>query len=99
MGLQYSNKLRQWFPGKWDWSSIVLEEPLSVSSKYQEDAGLQMPEPYYDHRAFSNGGGASTPIYHPDQHHILQTQILGFRQTRGLLVITDTHLIVNKVNT
>ena len=61
MVLQYSNKLRQRFPGKWDWSSIVLEEPLSVSSKYQEVAGLQMPEPYYDHRAFANGGGASTP--------------------------------------
>ena len=36
---------------------------------------------------------AQAPLYinHPDQHHILQTQILGFRQTRGLIVTTGTH--------
>ena len=43
---------------------------LLISTKSQEDADLQMPELCYDHRGCANGGGANTPIYHPDQHII-----------------------------
>ena len=34
-----------------------------MSYKKSKDTGLQMPESCFDHRAFANGGGASTPIY------------------------------------
>ena len=80
-----------------DQSSIFLEEPLfHQKAKSMLVCKCLNRTMTIEHLRMAEAQ-APLYIYHPDQHHILQTQILGFRQTRGLIVTTGTHLIVNEV--